>query len=201
MATYLQCLKETYGDPSEVLRICRQDVQGNIVTINHPVKGHLPRQLEVSNKLIAMLQSLPQKSNRYFNYRYATLWSGYSYVRRRAAEVHKNPRLLQIELRSFRHWGGTMLAEITNGNVLIVKRLLGHKRIENTMKYIGLINFQADPVFEVATATTVDEEKPLITAGYEYSPGSFSRTRAACQFRPSSETATFRGERPFGVWL
>src|SRR5687767_12313056 len=40
-----------------------------------------------------------------------------------------------------------------------------------------------------------------MTAGYEYSPGSLSRTTAAPHVIPSGETATFRGERPFDVWL
>jgi len=55
-------------------------------------------------------------------------------IKKRAAEIQKNPRLLSIEFRTIRHWGGTMLTHYTNGNVLTVKKLLGHKRIDNTMK-------------------------------------------------------------------
>ena len=51
-----------------------------------------------------------------------------------------------------------MIAHYTNGNVLTVKKLLGHKRIENTMKYIGIIDFK-DYKFEVTTATTIEEAK------------------------------------------
>jgi hypothetical protein len=58
-----------------------------------------------------------------------------------------------------------MIAHYTNGNVLTVKRLLGHKRIENTMKYIGMIHFKDDE-FEVTTATTDEEIKKLGTAGF-----------------------------------
>jgi hypothetical protein len=79
----------------------------------------------------------------------------------------KNPRLLAIQLRTFRHWGGTMIAHYTSGNVLTVKRLLGHKRIENTMKYIGLIHFK-DSQFEVTTASTIEEAKQVLTAGFDY---------------------------------
>ncbi len=60
-----------------------------------------------------------------------------------------------------------MIAHYTNGNVLTVKKLLGHKRIENSMKYIGMINFKTDE-FEVTTATTVDEAKQVLSAGFEY---------------------------------
>jgi hypothetical protein len=60
-----------------------------------------------------------------------------------------------------------MLAHYTNGNVLTVQKVLGHKRIENTMKYIGMINSKDDE-FEVATATTVEEAKKVLSAGFDY---------------------------------
>jgi integrase len=167
MATYLQCLKETFADPGEALKLRWIDVSRNIITINHPVKGHLPRQLKVSNKLISMLNALPKNSERIFPTSYMTIASCFTAVRKRAAELQKNPRLLSIQLRTFRHWGGTMIAHHTNGNVLTVKKLLGHKRIENTMKYIGMIHFKEDE-FEVATATTVEEAEQVISAGFEY---------------------------------
>jgi hypothetical protein len=52
-------------------------------------------------------------------------------------------------------------------DILLVKKLLGHKRIENTMKYTQLIQFK-DNEFEVATAQTIEETKAVITAGFEY---------------------------------
>lgn len=60
-----------------------------------------------------------------------------------------------------------MIAHYTNGNVLTVQKLLGHKRIENTMKYISMIHFKGND-FEVATATTVDEAKEAIRAGFKF---------------------------------
>lgn len=169
MAAYLQCLKETFADPTEALRIKWIDVDASrqTVKINHPVKGHNPRQLKVSNKLIAMMNSLPKKSERVFPITYGTLFSCYSRVRKRAAEMQKNPRIRSIELRTFRHWGGTMIAHYSNGNVLLVKKLLGHKRVENSMKYIGMIEFKEDE-FEVATATTVEEAKQVLSLGFDY---------------------------------
>jgi len=165
MAAFLQCLKETFADPSEALRIKWIDITGNIITINYPVKGHLPGQLEVSNKLIAMLNSLPKTSERIFPTSYGVIYSNYIRMRRRCAEVQKNPRLLSVEFRSFRHLGGSMIAHYTNGNVLTVKKLLRHKRVENTMKYISMIHFD-DKNFEVTTATTPDEIKQLGMAGW-----------------------------------
>ena len=60
-----------------------------------------------------------------------------------------------------------MIAHYTNGNLLTVKKLLYHKWIETTMKYIGLVNFKDDE-FQATTATTVDETKQVLSAGFDY---------------------------------
>jgi len=167
MAAFLQCLKETYADPGEVLRLRWIDISGNVITINRPMKGHNPRQLKVSNKLLAMLNVLPKTSERIFPTTYENMFKCYSQVRKRTAELQHNPRLLAVQFRSFRHWGGSMIAHYTNGNVLTVKKLLGHKRIENTMKYISMIHFKDDQ-FEVTTATTIEEAKQVLSSGFDY---------------------------------
>jgi hypothetical protein len=51
--------------------------------------------------------------------------------------------------------------------ILLVKELLGHKRIENTMKYTHLVKFK-DSDFEVETAATVDQAKELLKVGFDY---------------------------------
>jgi hypothetical protein len=56
--------------------------------------------------------------------------------------------------------------------------MLGHKRIENTMKYIGMIDFKDDE-FEVATATTIEEEKKLLTNGFDF----IRETNGICLYR------------------
>jgi integrase/predicted RNA-binding Zn-ribbon protein involved in translation (DUF1610 family) len=165
MAAYLQTLKETFADPSEALRIRRIDVSGNIITINFPVKGHYPGPIQVSNKLIGMLNALPPISERYFPTTYGVISSTYIRMRRRCAIIQQNPRLLSIELRSFRHWGGSMLAHYLNGNVLKVKKILRHKRVDSTMKYIQMLNLEDDE-FEVTSATTTEEIKKLGMAGW-----------------------------------
>ena len=167
MATFLQTLKETYADPGEALKLEWKDISENVITINGPVKGHSPRQLKVSSKLIAMLNALPKTSKQIFPSKYDNMLKGFLYVRKRAAQNLQNPRLLEISFRTFRHWGGTMIAHYTHGNVLMVQKLLGHKRIQNTMKYIHMIVFKDDE-FEVATATTVEEAKSILTVGFDY---------------------------------
>lgn len=166
MSTFLQTLKETYADPGEVLKLEWKDVNANVITINAPVKGHNPGQIEVSNRLIVMLNSLPKTSKRIFPVDYPSMYQCFLYVRKRAAARLENPRLLQISFKTFRHWGGSMIAHYTNGNVMTVIKVLRHKNVQNTMKYIHMIHIKDDK-FDVATASTVDEVKQLASAGFE----------------------------------
>ncbi len=186
LATYLQCLKETFGDPSEVLRIEWIDIseKEQTIKINHPVKGHNPRALQVSSRLLSMLSCLPKKSPRVFSCSYKSISCSYTRLRKRLAETQQNPRLLAIELRTFRHWGGTMIAWATNGNVLIVKKLLGHKNINSSMKYIGMIQFKDDQ-FETTTATTVEDILKLGQAGWvKYDELAINGTTIHCYRKP-----------------
>jgi integrase len=91
MAAYLQCLNESFADPGEALKLEWVDITGNIITINHPVKGHLPRQLQVSNRLLSMLNSLPDESERIFPTSHMAMVHCYQEVRKKAAELQKNP--------------------------------------------------------------------------------------------------------------
>ena len=166
MSAYLLTLKQTMADPSEGLRIQWIDVNGNVITINHPVKNHYPRQIQVSNRLIAMLNSLPKNSESIFPTQYRNVAHNFRALRKTVARRVNNPRILKIRLSTFRHFGATMLYHQTR-DILLVKKLLGHKKIENTMKYTQLIQFK-DNEYEVATAQTVDEAKTVISAGFEY---------------------------------
>ena len=52
-------------------------------------------------------------------------------------------------------------------DLLLVQKLLGHKRITSTMKYTQLTQFKDDE-YDVATATTIEEAKTIVAAGYHY---------------------------------
>jgi len=169
-AAYLQTLKETYTDPGEALPIAWKDVAGKLITIRHPVKNHRPRTLEVSDKLIAMINMLPRKSNRIFDTSYTVMSSSYITLRKRIAARTKNDRLDYIELRSFRHWGGTKIAELSNGNPMTVMKMLGLKSIENAMKYVNIwkLSFRTENEYEYLAVTTPEELKVALLGGYEH---------------------------------
>jgi hypothetical protein len=58
-----------------------------------------------------------------------------------------------------------MLAHVTNGNILVIKKMLRHKSIQNTMKYIHTIEFREED-FEETVATTPEEIRNLGKAGW-----------------------------------
>lgn len=51
--------------------------------------------------------------------------------------------------------------------VELVKQRLGHKKLGSTMKYTQLIRFE-DNEFEVTAATSVEEAKQILAAGFDY---------------------------------
>ncbi|MGD0071770.1 MAG: tyrosine-type recombinase/integrase [Candidatus Bathyarchaeia archaeon] len=186
LAVFLQSLKETFGDPGEVLRIKWLDVDTNnkAISIRYPVKNHLPRTLNVSNRLLAMIEALPKKDDRVFPTSYANMLRRFVTMRKRTADIHQNPRLLAVDFTAFRTWAGTMIAYHTNGNVLTVKKLLGHKQVKNTMKYIGKIQFQSQD-FETTSASTVEDILKLGSQGWiEYSVAKINNVEYHCFKKP-----------------
>lgn len=95
LSTFQQCLKETFGDLVEVLRIKWLDVDNanKAIAIRYPVKNHLKRTLQVSNKLLAMIDALPRKDDRVFATTYGAMLRSFVIYRKRAIENQKNPRL------------------------------------------------------------------------------------------------------------
>ncbi|MGB9683200.1 MAG: site-specific integrase, partial [bacterium] len=48
------------------------------------------------------------------------------------------------------------------------KQQLGHKKLETTLIYTQLVNFNEDDEYYSATARTVEEARKLIEEGFEY---------------------------------
>jgi integrase len=87
-------------------------------------------------------------------------------LRKRVAYKLQNPRINSIHLHTFRHWNATMETHRTK-DILHVMKSLGHKRIENTLLYTQLVQFESDECHS-ATATNLNEAQKLIEAGFEY---------------------------------
>ncbi len=166
-ATFLQMLKETGARCGEIWRLKWTDIdlQNSIATIT-PEKGSDPRQFKISHKLIAMLNALPMENVRIWKAKLKTIRRTFQYARARIANVTKNPRLRRITFHTFRHWKATMEYHKTK-DILHVMRMLGHRNINNTLRYTQLINMEDDE-FTSKVATTVEEARALVESGFEY---------------------------------
>ena len=115
---------------------------------------------------LKLARALPKTSERIFPTTYRAVYKSFMRIRRRIAVNTQNPRIIKISFKTFRHWGATMTYHYTK-NILLVKKLLSHKKIESTMKYTQLIQFEEDE-FDVATATSIEEAKELLAVGFNY---------------------------------
>ena len=52
--------------------------------------------------------------------------------------------------------------------VLVFKQMLSHKRIENTLVYTRLIDFDKENAYIVKVASTLDEFTSLLESSFEY---------------------------------
>lgn len=83
------------------------DRENRTVRISHPVKGHNPRILPVSNRWLSMVETLPKRSTCVFAASPKSYYRNFSKQRRRIAHKLDNPRLLKVTFTTLRHFKGT----------------------------------------------------------------------------------------------
>ena len=174
LACFLQILKETAMRAGEAFRLKWTDIdfERRLIILNEPEKKSNPRIWRVSGKLIDMLNSLPRQSEKVFpNKSLASIKNTFIQTKKRLAHKLQNPRLLRIGFHTIRHWKATVEYHKTK-DILYVKNLLGHKKLENTEIYITLerviFGENADREYHVKVASTPGEIKALLETGFEY---------------------------------
>jgi integrase len=88
-------------------------------------------------------------------------------TRDRLANKLNEPQLKTIPMRNLRHHFATLKYDQTK-DILLVKQLLGHKKIETTMFYTQLITFNDTEEYTCRTATNVKEATELLEHGFTY---------------------------------
>jgi integrase len=173
-AAFLQLIKETGMRPGEAWNIKWLDIDSerSCITVT-PEKNSRSRQLKITNRLIAVLQSQKRNSTYVFHKQSVDPVQSLENFRRHyednrayAARKLQNPRLLQISFRTLRHWKATTEYHKTK-DILHVMQILGHKNIKNTLVYTHLVSFETD-AYICKVAKTVEEAKALVEQGFDY---------------------------------
>ena len=167
-ATFIQVLKDTGARCGEIARLQWKDIDEarNVIRINNPEKGSRSREIKVTPKTIAMINSMPKKSEKVFTRHVDGIRNNFLRQRNKLAITLQNTRLHDIHFHTLRHWKATMEFHRTK-NIVYVKQLLGHKRLESTDVYTHLISFESDE-WHVAQAQNLEEETKLLETGFEF---------------------------------
>jgi integrase len=88
-------------------------------------------------------------------------------TRNRLATKLNEPQLKTATMPNLRHRFATMKYDQTK-DILLIKQLLGHKKLETTMFYTQLITFNENEEYTCKTATNIKEAAELIEAGFQY---------------------------------
>ncbi len=172
MSTYLQVLKETGARRGEILHLTWDDIDfaQNAIRIT-PEKGSNPRIFKISIKLQTMLNILPKTNQQVFVYKNEFyLDKGFRRLRKKTAHKLGNPRLLKIHFHTIRHWKATIEYARTK-DVLYVQKLLGHKDLKTTLRYIQFVEIPQEERFISKLANNAEEAVELVTLGFEYVTG------------------------------
>ncbi len=167
----LQTLKETGARIGEIIDFLKWehiDTQRKTIYIS-PEKGSNARILPITDKLLNMLNKLEHTNDKVFNVTTKGARMTFTQLRKRSAEKLSNPRLLKIHFHTFRHWKATTEYHNTK-DIIHVKTILGHRTINNTMKYINIEKalFLQDTDEWLTTVThNINEETRAIEAGFQ----------------------------------
>jgi integrase len=168
-ATLLETLKETGARIGEATKIKWKDINTQQKTINiTPEKGSNPRILPINDKLINMLNRFTKRNEHVFIQDIDSLRTTFVNQRTETSKKLQNERLKQITFHTLRHYKGTMEYHKTK-DIMHVKYVLGHKKIESTMIYINIEQalYLADTdEWTHKVSHSLEEEGQLIEANF-----------------------------------
>lgn len=173
ISAILLLLKETGMRIGEACRLRWTDIntENSTITVNQPEKGSNPRILKVSARLISMVEALPKKCEKVLGESSKQdKEASFHNQRTRLSDKLANPRLLPVTFHTLRHWKATTEYHKTH-DLLHVQYVLGHRNVQNTMKYICVeqaIYQESNNEFHVKVAGSLDEACKLLEIGFEY---------------------------------
>ena len=168
-ATIFTILAETGLEAHELATTQRTEIDTERGIINATgCKGHNSRSFKLKDKTAEMLRQYlsrhPQQSpfpcSKYMGERWRK-------NRNQLAKKLNDTQLKTATMRNLRHRFATMKYDQTK-DILLIKQLLGHKKLETTMFYTQLITFNESEEYTCKTATNIKEATELLEHGFTY---------------------------------
>jgi len=165
-AVIFKVLMECGMMPYELSMVNRTDIDFDrrIISVRG-FKGHSSRTLRLKQETTGMLKVYFSKYQCFPK----SVWMGklWRRTRNRLSQKFEDPSIKSIRLYDLRHYYATMLYRKTR-DILLVKRNLGHKKIETTLIYTQLIALGDEDEYTCKTASNAKEAMMLIENGFEY---------------------------------
>ena len=164
-------LRDTGMRPIELERTQTRDIDLERGTITvRTAKGGSGRTVQVRRRTLALLKEYLGKRNfrlddRPFPRRKKMTGRGVR-LRNTVAAKLMDPTFRTIRLYDLRHFAATMTYHKTR-DLLYTQRMLGHRNLRSTLRYVQLIAFKDDD-YTSAVARTVQDVRQLVEAGFEY---------------------------------
>jgi site-specific recombinase XerD len=168
-STIFTILKEHGLEAHELATVQRNDIDQERGIINvRGCKGHNSRTIKLSTKTADMLRIYLQRyrdNNPFPNSH--VMGEEWRATRKKVARNLNQPELAKIPMRNLRHHFASHTYDQTK-DILLVKQLLGHKKLETTMFYTQLITFDQDDEYNCKATTDNKEAQDLIEHGFQY---------------------------------
>ena len=164
-------LRDTGMRPIELERTRTRDIDLERGTITvRTAKGGIGRVVQVRRRTLALLKEYLGKHNFGLNDqpfpKRRKMTGRWVRLRNTVAEKLMDPAFRTIRLYDLRHFAATMMYHKTR-DILYTQRMLGHRNLKSTLRYVQLIGFEEDD-YTSAVARTLKEARQLIEAGFEY---------------------------------
>jgi len=174
LSTAIAMSKDTGLRPIELmnLKLRNIDLQNGAV-YPETAKHGSPRVLKLKNSTLNMLNKYLGSRNIGLNDNIFGTWNSDTYgkwfrhTRNKTAEKTQDLSIKTIRLYDLRHFYATMTYHKTK-DILFVKQQMGHRKIETTLIYTQLLQFDKDDQYTCRVATNTKEDTELIESGFEY---------------------------------
>jgi len=174
LAVAIAMSRDTGLRPIELmnLKLRNVDLQNGAV-YPETAKHGSPRVLKLRNTTLNMLNKYLANRSISLNDNLFGKWNSDRYgkwfrqARNRTAEKTADIAIKTIRLYDLRHYFATMTYHKTK-DLLFVKQQMGHKKIETTLIYTQLLQFEKDDNYTCKVAQTIEQATHLIENGFQY---------------------------------